>query len=397
MKNIVLLLAIAVTVLSACAPKKEVVETVRPARVVRAVAADTQGMSAYAGEVRARYETDLAFRVPGKLLSRQVELGARVKKGQVLARLDPQDANLNAAASRATLASADSDLEFARAELKRYQELRDKNFVSQGVYDQKDNALKAAQARRDAAVAQSSVAGNQAGYTTLTADADGIVTAINADPGLVVAAGQPIVRVARLGGMDAIINVAENHLAGLRANPSARIALWALPGKVYNGRVREIAAAADAATRTYAVKVTITDADDALRWGMSAQVGFAAPGAASVKAILLPMTALTQTDDKSGARPAVWLVGSDGRVMQKVVEVARYTEQGVVLKDGLAGGELVVVAGVHKLAAGQMVKPVEEPQPASASAPSTAIADLAAKAPDATAQTSSAGPRRAAN
>jgi RND family efflux transporter MFP subunit len=347
--------------IAGCAPQPQVAEPVRPARVVRAVAVDAQGLSAYAGEIRARYEADLSFRVPGKLLARQVELGATVKKGQVLARLDPQDAQLNVAASRATVASADSDLEFARAELKRYTDLREKNFVSQGVLDQKDNAFKAAQARRNAAAAQAGVAGNQAGYTSLTADADGVVTAVAADPGQVVAAGQPIVRIARTGEKDAVISVAENHLAALRAQPAAKVALWAMPGRVYSGRVREIAAAADAVTRTYTVKVAITDADEELRWGMSAQVGFAATAQAGEKSIVLPSTALTQIEDKAGPKPAVWLVGADGRVTQRAVQVARYTEAGVLLAGGLAGGELVVVAGVQKLSAGQVVKPVEEP------------------------------------
>ncbi|MFN0161492.1 MAG: efflux RND transporter periplasmic adaptor subunit [Burkholderiales bacterium] len=350
----------AVLVAAACAPKQEVAEPVRPVRVVRAVATDIQAVTAYAAEIRPRYETDLSFRVAGKLLTRSVELGARVRKGQVLARLDPQDANLNAAASRATLASADSDLEFARAELARYKELREKNFVSQGVHDQKDNAFKAAQARRDAAQAQAGVAGNQAGYATLTANADGIVTAVNADAGQVVAAGQAVVRIARLGEKDAIINVAENQLAQLRAAPLARIALWAHPGKLYSGKVREIAAAADSATRTYTVKVAITDADETLRWGMSAQVGFpAADSGAGGKAVVLPSTALTQLNEKGGGVPAVWLVGADGRVKLTAVSVARYTEQGVVLQSGLVGGETVVTAGVHKLVAGQVVKPME--------------------------------------
>lgn len=356
-----LIILVGAAFVAACAPKPEVAEPVRPVRVVRAVATDIQAVTAYAGEIRPRYETDMSFRVAGKLLARNVELGARVKKGQVIARLDPQDANLNAAASRATLASADSDLEFARAELARYKELREKNFVSQGVYDQKDNAFKAAQARRDAAQAQAGVAGNQAGYATLTADADGIVTAVNADAGQVVAAGQAVVRIARLGEKDAIISVAENQLAQMRASPLAKIALWAHPGKLYSGKVREIAAAADSATRTYTVKVAITDADESLRWGMSAQVGFpAADGGAGGKAIVLPTTALTQLNEKGGGVPAVWLVGADGRVKLQSVSVARYTEQGVILQSGLAGGETVVTAGVHKLVAGQVVKPMEQ-------------------------------------
>ena len=347
--------------LAACAPKQEAVSVPRPVKVTLAVATDAQGLSAYAGEIRARYESDVSFRVSGKLVSRTVDLGTQVKKGQVLARLDAQDANLNVLSARATLASAESDLEYARAELARYQDLLAKKFVSQGVYDQKVNAFKAAQARRDAANAQVGVSGTQAGYTTLTADADGVVTALAAEPGQVLAAGQPVVRIARLGEKDAIINVAENQLAQVKANPQAKVALWANPGKLYNGRVREIAAAADAATRTYTVKVTIEDADDQLRWGMSANVGFpVSAGASAAKVIVLPSTALTQTDDKSGAKPAVWVIGADEKVKLVPVSVARYIEEGVVVASGLAGGEMVVTAGVHKLLPGQQVRPLTD-------------------------------------
>ena len=374
--------------LSACGEKPAPVPEIRPVRVTRALAADAQAVTTYAGEIKARYETDMSFRVGGKILARLVDAGAMVKKGQALARLDAQDANLNAAAARANLSAADSELEFAKGELARYEDLLAKKFVAQGVYDQKLSAHKAAVAKRDSAAAQSSVSGNQAGYSTLTADADGVVTAVTAEPGQVVAAGQAVVRIARLGEKDAVINVAENQLAAVKANPRARIGLWSNPGKLYAGTVREIAAAADPATRTYTVKVKIDDADEALRWGMSATVGFVAAGAAAAKsasastastslsapataasrAILLPMTALTQIDDKAGAKPAVWVVGADNKVKLVPVSVGNYTEQGAVIESGLAGGEMVVIAGVHKLQAGQQVKPLAPEMPAAQAA-----------------------------
>lgn len=351
---------------AACSEKAAVAPEVRPVRVTRAVLVDAQGMTAYAGEIKARYETDMSFRLAGKILSRNVDAGATVKKGQVLARLDAQDANLNALSARATLVAAESEVDYAKAELTRYEDLLARKFVSQGVYDQKLNAHQAAVAKRDSARAQASVSGNQAVYTTLLADADGVVTAVNAEPGQVVNAGQAVVRVARLGEKDAVINVAENQLAAVKANPDARIALWANPNKQYVGKVREIAAAADPVTRTYTVKVKIVDADEALRWGMSATVGLADNGATAAKssgaenprAILLPLTALTQTDDKSGAKPAVWVVAADGKVRLVPVAVGKYAEQGVTVLAGLSGGETVVTAGVHKLQAGQVVKPL---------------------------------------
>ncbi len=369
--------------LSACGEKPVPAPEIRPVRVTRALAADAHAVTTYAGEIKARYETDMSFRVGGKILARLVDTGAMVKKGQALARLDAQDANLNAAAARANLAAADSELEFAKAELARYEDLLAKKFVAQGIYDQKLNAHKAAVAKRDSAAAQSSVSGNQAVYTTLTADADGVVTAVTAEPGQVVAAGQAVVRIARLGEKDAVINVAENQLAAVKANPRAKIGLWSNPDKLYAGTVREIAAAADPATRTYTVKVKIDDADEALRWGMSATVGFvaavpdagaksapasvstsaSASSSSSARAIVLPMTALTQTDDKAGAKPAVWVVGNNSKVKLVPVSVGTYTEQGVVIQSGLAGGEMVVIAGVHKLQAGQQVKPLAPEMP----------------------------------
>ena len=384
--RLVITLLSATALVAACAEKPSAAPDVRPVRVTRALAADAQVVTTYAGEIKARYETDMAFRVGGKILARMVDAGATVKKGQALARLDAQDANLNAAAARANLAATDSELEFAKAELARYDDLLAKKFVSQGVYDQKLNAHKAAVAKRDSAAAQSSVSGNQAGYTTLTADADGVVTAVTAEPGQVVAAGQAVVRIARLGEKDAVINVAENQLAAVKANPRAKIGLWSNPGKLYAGTVREIAAAADPATRTYTVKVKIDDADDALRWGMSATVGFVAAAAdagtksapasaaASSRAIMLPMTALTQTDDKTGAKPAVWVVGNDGKVKLVTVTVGSYTEQGVVIQSGLAGGETVVIAGVHKLQTGQQVKPLAPEMPVAQAAMPGALA-----------------------
>jgi RND family efflux transporter MFP subunit len=378
LKNFLGLAALTV-VLAACSKPAAVAEDVRPVRVTRVQAVDAQSVTAFAGEIKPRYEADMSFRVAGKIQARLVDLGAQVKKGQVLARLDPEDANLNAAASRATLTAADSDLEFAKAELARYEDLLAKKFVSQGVYDGKLNAYKAAAAKRDSARAQASVSGNQAAYTSLVADADGVVTAVNADPGQVVTAGQVVLRVARLGEKDAVISVAENQLAAVKSNPDAKINLWAQPDKLYSGKIREIAASADAATRTYTVKVALEDADESLRWGMSANVGFlGAAGVAAKPVILLPMTALTQTDDQSGAKPAVWIVGQDNKVKLQSVAVGSYGERGVVITDGLKGGETVVTAGVHMLKAGQAVKPLQETP---AALPATATAFKGAASP----------------
>ena len=363
-------------VLAACTKAPEPVADIRPVRVMQVKAGDTGSLTAFAGEIRARVESDQSFRIGGKLTERKAELGAQVKRGDVLARLDPQDANLNAAAANASVKQAESELEFAKAELDRTKDLFEKKFVSQGVLDQKVNGFKAASARRDSVRAQASVAGNQAGYATLLADADGVVTAVNAEPGQVVAAGQPVVRVARLGEKDAVINVAEHQVAQIKAASNVHLATWANPEKKYTGRVRDVAAAADPQTRTYQVKVEVTNADEALRWGMSASVAFIdaqANAAAGGKTFQLPLTALSQ---KADGQAQVWVVGADNKVQARAVTVAKYGEQGASITSGLNGGETIVTAGVHKLVAGQVVKPLGETVAASPS--TTAVVAVAA-------------------
>jgi membrane fusion protein, multidrug efflux system len=344
------------TVLAACSQPQPVAEAIRPVKsmVVPKAGEGGAGLVSFAGEIKPRIETDLSFRIAGKLTERTAELGAAVKKGQVLAKLDPQDAQLNAAAARANLTAAESEFEFAKAELARYEDLLAKKFVSQGVYDGKLLAFKAAAGKRDAARAQASVSGNQASYATLVADADGVVTAVNAEVGQVVNAGTPVLRVARVGEKDAVINVAEGQVAAVRQTPDAKLMLAANPAKVYSGKVRDIAAAADPATRTYQVKIALADADESVRWGMSASVAFPAMSgvAGAQPAIALPLGALTQKGDK----PAVWLVTPENKVTLKEVAVAKYGEAAVHLTSGLKGGETVVVAGVHRLREGQQVK-----------------------------------------
>ena len=379
MKQLFALSVVAAVGLAACTQAPEPVADVRPVRVMIAKPSDLGSLAAFAGEIRARIESDQSFRIAGKLLERKAELGAQIKRGDVLARLDPQDANLNAAAANASVKQAESELEFAKAELDRTKDLFEKKFVSQGVLDQKVNGFKAAAARRDSVRAQAGVAGNQAGYATLVADADGVVTAVNAEPGQVVAAGQPVVRVARLGEKDAVINVAENQIAQVKAASTVLLSTWANPEKKYTGRVRDIAAAADPQTRTYQVKVEVTNADEALRWGMSATVGFIngeTGTAGNTKTIVLPLTALAQNSDGKGS---VWVVDADNKVQARAVTIAKYGEQGVTISAGLNGGETVVTAGVHKLVAGQPVKPLGETVAIATSNPSNAaVAAIAA-------------------
>lgn len=312
----------------------------------------------YSGEVRPRHETPLAFRIGGKLTSRLVDVGQAVAAGQVLARLDPADAALGASAAQANLAAARADLTFAAAERERYRGLRERNFVSQAALEAKEAAWQAAQGRLDAATAQAGLAGNQNAYAVLCAETAGVVSAVLAEAGQVVAAGQPVLRLARPGEMEVAIAVPENRVGELQAADRIRIGLWAQNpageegGKEaggYAGRVREIAPMADPVTRTYAVRVSLLEPDAAVRLGMTATVRLGRGGG---KAALVPATAIFQ----QAGKPAVWVIGADGRVALRPVEVAQFREDGALVSAGLAGGERIVAAGVHKLAAGETVR-----------------------------------------
>lgn len=329
-------LMLATALLAACSKE---LPPPAPPKLVRTLvvgAADAATARSYSGEVRARYETPLGFRVGGKIAARLVDAGARVKAGQPLARLDAADAALQAAQAEANRALAEADA-------RRFRDLRARNFVSQAALDAKETALKAADA-------QAGLAKNQSAYTTLVTDHDGVVATVLAEPGQVVTSGQPVLRVARDGEREVAIALPEGEVAGLAPGAQAEISLWSAGGKTYRGRLRELAPAADAATRTYAARVTVLDPDAALALGMTASVRFAAP--AAPKTPIVPLAALYQQDGE----PAVWLVGADQSVTLRKVRVAAYTDAGAAVAEGLAPGERIVAAGVHKLSAGEKVR-----------------------------------------
>jgi membrane fusion protein, multidrug efflux system len=351
--RIVAALAIA-ALLAACAKEPPPAEVIRPVLTQVVDANGAASASVYAGEVRARYENDLAFRVGGKVVSRAVEVGQTVRRGQALARIDAQDQQLQVEAARAQLASAEADLTLARAELERNRSLRAQNFISQAVLDAKQNQFNAAEARVRQQRAQLDVSRNTAAYTTLVAERDGVITAVSIEPGQVVSAGQAVARIARPEEREVQINVPENRLAELRAATGLAVVLWTQPDKPYRGRVREVAPNADAATRTFSAKISIVDADDAVRLGMTANVALASAGAnGAATGVLVPLAALGDRDGK----PVVWVVDASGAAVQpKPVEVGQYREDGVLVRAGLAAGETIVIAGVHKLLPGQKVR-----------------------------------------
>jgi len=341
-------------ILSGCAKEAPPPPRVPPVVLAQVKAGVADAASVFAGEVKPRHEADLAFRIGGKVVARNVDTGARVRKGQVLARLDPADVALQTDAAKAALAAAEADHTFARAEALRYERLHAEKFVSASAVEQKKNLANAAAARLDQARAQLAVAHNQAGYATLVAPDDGVITAILAESGQVVASGQAVMKLAREDEREVAISVPENRVRELKEARELGVFLWANPQKAYPARLREIAPAVDPVTRTFAVRVSILDADPAVQWGMTANVGLR--GAGRGGAVLIPAPALYRKD---GA-PAVWVYDPKARtVALRPVEIGQFREDGVVVAAGLADGEWIVAAGVNKLQPGQAVRPYE--------------------------------------
>jgi len=244
-------IAMALT-LAACSHHEAPVETIRPVQLLQVKVGAAGEQSVYAGEVKPRHEADLGFRIGGKIVARLVDVGATVKAGQVLARVDPADVGLQAEAAKAQLAAAETEASFAKAELDRYQGLLDQKFISQSALDAKRNAYNSNRAKYEQARAQLAVTRNQANYSTLVADHDGVITAVNADVGQVVQPGQAIFRLARQDEPEVLFSVPENRLAELKAATTIVVALWADRSKLYPAKIREIAPSVDSTTRTFA-------------------------------------------------------------------------------------------------------------------------------------------------
>lgn len=350
-RSLIFAAAAASLVLTACGNGHQAEDPLRPVLTATVTPGAPATRDVYPGELRARVETDLAFRIGGKMAARLVDAGARVRGGQALARLDPQDAKLAAESARAQLASAEADHAFARAELERAADLLAKKFISPSAYDTRQTAYAAAKARLEQARSQTALSANQEAYTTLAADGDGVVVSVSAEPGQVVAAGQPILRLARDREMEVVLTVPEGQLARFRPGQEVLVFLWADPANRFPGRVREIAGGADAVTRTFAVRVSVPRAPPEARVGMSATV--ALKPAADASLVVLPLTALV----RNGESATVWVVDpKTSRVKSRAVQVGQFREDGAAIVSGLAAGEIVVTAGVHKLRADQPVR-----------------------------------------
>lgn len=368
--------------LAACSKPAPPEEPVRAVKLMTVGVGNIQSSLEFAADVRPRVESRLGFRVGGKLVRRAVELGQTVKAGQVIAQLDPQDYKLAADAARAQVAAAQTNRDLAAADYKRYKELRDQNFISGAELERRDTALKAAQAQLEQAQAQLNSQGNQAGYTTLVADVSGVVTAVTAEVGQVVAAGSPVVQIAQDGPRDVVFAVPEDKVALIKAGSKVDVRVWASKTQV-EGTVREVAASADPVTRTFVVKVALL-AQDALPLGTTVTVVPKALDRSATQVIKLPTSALL----KAGGGSQVWVLDSASMTVKpQSVTVATADGNDAVITQGLTPGMQVVVAGVHVLSPGQKVtiyKPKAALAPAEyaqAAMDSVAVPAAAASAP----------------
>lgn len=293
----------------------------------------------YSGEIRARHETSLAFRVPGKMIDRTVDTGTAVQPGQVLARLDPVDAGLQASA-------AESQFQLAEADAKRYRELRARGFVSQAALDARETTLKSA-------AAQAGLTRNQASYTVLRADHAGVIAATLVEVGQVVGAGQAVFRLAQAGAREVQLAIPESRLNKVKIGMPATIRIWADDGLAasYTGYLRELSAVADPLSRTYAARVTLEGNAALPALGMSARVTFA-EGKEANSAWQIPLSAVFQQGEKA----AVWIVGADQRVTLRPVKISAWQDAHAIVSNGLVSGERIVAAGVHKLSPGEKIR-----------------------------------------
>ncbi len=318
----------------------------RPVRVQTVEMTPSEVTLTYSGTVQARVVADLGFRVAGKVIERPVNIGDFVKAGQVIAKLDPTDLSLNHQADEQAVAAARAAAVNTRAEFERYGKMGSKSAAFlPSEFDKRQAAMLSAEARLAQAERQLALAGDQLSYTTLTADADGLITALPAQVGQVMTAGQTVASIAYAAETEVLVDVPENRLAEVRAATDVSVTLWSSPGEMLRGKLREVGALADPASRTFAVRITLLDRPHNLALGMTAAVRFTHPAGSPVA--VLPATAIAD----QGGHPAVWVLDPQReRAALRLVQVAAYRADGTVaIASGLASGDEVVTAGKLQL------------------------------------------------
>ena len=349
-----LLLVALAPVLAACDNQAQsaTAKAERPVQVQRVAFQTSDASHEFVGVVRARYETDLGFRVAGKIVTRLVNIGDRVRAGDVVARLDPEDLQLQVESARAELSAATSSVAQTAADELRFRGLKERGYASVADYDRKKNARDEAEGRLERAQRALDLARNQLAYAELKADADGVITATLAEPGQVVAIGQPVVRLAHRGEKEALVALPETWLDEAQKS-TATVRLWSDSKRRFAARLRELSPQADPATRTYAARFSITDRDDVVALGMTAIVtlSYATDG----EMAKLPLSAVINR----GTGPSVYVVGGDGALVLQPVTLASFTEDVALITGGVQDGDKVVTLGVQQLVAGQRVRTIE--------------------------------------
>lgn len=327
----------------------------RPVLVTHPSGGAQAALSAYPGEIRAREESTLSFRVGGNLVERNVDVGAQVQRGDVLAVLDARDLVLQAQAAQAQLAAAEADLARARGDRDRFGKLVDEQLVSRSAYEAQVATYKTAEGRAGVARSQLDVSRNQASYARLRAPRDGVIASREAEAGQVVAAGQTVFTLAADGAREVVISLPEGRVREFRIGQPVVVELWNAPGPRYQGSVREISPSADPRTRTYPARVALSEeAAEAVELGQSARVYMQEAGTDAELSV--PLSAIQR--GPSGAT-AVWVVDSGGKVRSRPVTLGRYGENSVPVLKGLKPDAWVVAAGGHLLREGQPVTPVD--------------------------------------
>jgi RND family efflux transporter MFP subunit len=348
-----LLVVFAALALAGCqAETAPIAKIERPVQVQRVAFENGGSAREFVGVVRARYETDLGFRVSGKIVERLINVGDRVKVGDVIARLDPQDLRLQVESAEAELAAATSSLTQAAADLERYTQLKSRGYAPVAEFDRKKTANDEAEGRVARARRSLDIARNQLAYADLKADADGVITATRAEPGQVVAIGQAVAQLAHRGEKEAVVALPETMLGEAR-QAKAVVRLWSDGDRTYQARLRELSPQADTATRTYAARFTIPDADDAVAYGMTATVTLSRPGEETVAR--LPLSAVLNR----GKGAAVFVVDDGGALVLRNVTVSSFNGDVAFVTSGISNGDRIVTLGVQKLEAGLKVRAIE--------------------------------------
>jgi RND family efflux transporter MFP subunit len=326
----------------------------RPVQVQRVAFENENPVREFVGVVRARHETDLGFRVAGKIVSRTVNVGDRVRVGDVVARLDPMDLELQVESARSELAAATSNLAQTSVDELRYAGLKARGYAAVADYERKKVAKDEAEGRLEHAQRALDLANNQLAYAELRADAEGVITATLAEPGQVVNVGQAVVRLAHRGEKEAVVALPESFI-GSAQRSQATVRLWADPDRSFTARLRELSPQADDLTRTYAARFTIEDPDDKVALGMTATVKLALASDAQVAK--MPLAAILNR----GTGASVYLVDASGALVLRPVTVASFSENAALVTSGVSDGDRVVTLGVQKLEAGARVRPIETP------------------------------------